>query len=272
MCNSSANTSFVSLIIDLLSNNSKTLEASRKRHNDQLIGQLYNLLCSLGNSTNKHLNIENDNFFPLRYSGNFVIINVPINDDSNIIFEFENFISQFGLFQLNFVAEACSYIGGELNIKNSCTYNEVPKVLALDKEQHSDIRNNYLPRMILTESTISVIMKYIFPMQLRECSPYYRYLLQDEDGTVFINYLESSCYQFGEPAEFELIEKHYDNTISMLRLLSESDSLRREFKWLAQYHNFWCDDKNLNAFKIDGVRPLKVRRLDNFKYINPIFN
>ena len=74
-------------------------------------------------------------------------------------------------------------------------------------------------------------------------APQHEYLLEDADGTIFLNYLGEAFCAFPEGGIFfELIEGHQQYIIKGLKDYRGKPGVRAKFEWAARYHNFICQE------------------------------
>jgi hypothetical protein len=193
-----------------------------------------------------------------------IVIGYPIQDHSNPDPEFGSVIGQLSLFQLGAVGEGFFVRGGialgQLYMDEDVVFG-IPLLdayLAESKEAQS-------PRVIFSESAISSVIKGLGKKKHVHHSPYYKDLLQDEDGRFFLNYLEASFTASGEPPQYDWIEQHRDATTASLTRFQEMPDILNKYEWVARYHNFWCGISGLDGYEIPGILPLRARRLDEME-------
>jgi len=74
-------------------------------------------------------------------------------------------------------------------------------------------------------------------------APQRNYLLEDADGTIFINYLAEALIGFPESEIFfDLFESHKKTITSGLYKYMTDPGVRAKYEWAARYHNFVCND------------------------------
>ena len=95
------------------------------------------------------------------------------------------------------------------------------------------------PKVSLAPSLIDVLKRHLgfyygpFP------APQTRILLQDVDGSIFINYLENAFIGFPEGGVFiDVFIKHKDTLTKGLIENKGIPSVRVKYEWAARYHNF----------------------------------
>jgi hypothetical protein len=106
------------------------------------------------------------------------------------------------------------------------------------------------PRIILTESAVNAINRYIDRRPNLTSSDKIsslwikRNLLEDSDGKWFINYLNAAFLDFfdynSEP-NLEIILKHKELVENNLEKHKENNCVWLKYVWVAHYHNFFCN-------------------------------
>ncbi len=98
------------------------------------------------------------------------------------------------------------------------------------------------PRLALHGSALDEVRKQLdlfYPSA--EHSLHYHELLQDADGTLFINYLNEAFAVFPEGGVFyDLIEDHKLTVNHNLEKYRTIPDIRAKYEWAACYHNFVC--------------------------------
>jgi hypothetical protein len=99
------------------------------------------------------------------------------------------------------------------------------------------------PRLELAPSTIEIVRKQLdFYGEVKD-SPHDESLLEDADGTIFLNYLDEAFSALPDGGIFfDLIDGHRQNIINGLREYKGFPGIRSKYDWAARYHNFVCQD------------------------------
>ena len=105
-------------------------------------------------------------------------------------------------------------------------------------------KNGGPPRISLTPSTIEIVRRQMgFYGNDPRSTPQYEDLLEDADGTIFLNYLGEAFSVFPEGGIlFELIEGHRRNIVKGLKEYQGYPDVRAKYEWAARYHNFVCKE------------------------------
>jgi hypothetical protein len=74
-------------------------------------------------------------------------------------------------------------------------------------------------------------------------APHHYHLLEDSDGTIFLNYLGEAFCAFPDAGVFfEVIEAHQQHVTKGLIEYKTTPGVRAKYEWLARYHNYVCRD------------------------------
>ncbi len=100
------------------------------------------------------------------------------------------------------------------------------------------------PRITLTPSVIELVRHQMgFYGEDISNTPHYEDLLEDADGSIFLNYLGEAFSVFpDEGIIFEIIKGHQEHIINGLKEYRGNPSVRAKYEWLARYHNFVCNE------------------------------
>ncbi len=99
------------------------------------------------------------------------------------------------------------------------------------------------PRLALSREAIEAVRHHLGFYGEARHAPHYDHLLQDADGTVFLNYL--NLWFLGIPDDgviFELVEKHRETILAGLKKYAGRPGIRSKYEWAARYHNFICGE------------------------------
>jgi len=104
-------------------------------------------------------------------------------------------------------------------------------------------KNGGPPRISLTSSAIEIVRHQLGFYGETSGAPHHDDLLEDADGTIFLNYLGEAFYSFPDGGIFfELIEGHHRNILNGLKEYKGNPGVRAKFEWAARYHNFICNE------------------------------
>jgi len=129
------------------------------------------------------------------------------------------------------------------------------------------------PRLALTPSAIEVVRYHISFYGAAENSPHYNDLLEDPDGTIYLNYLEAAFQAFPEGGIFfDVIEKHRATVLAGLKEFAGVPRVRSKYEWTARYHNFICREfaerhpssRSPEADPVDGAAAEEAQALRDY--------
>lgn len=149
----------------------------------------------------------------------------------SIISEFQVALSMEGFLARGGIAFGNHYMDGDIVFGDALL-----EAVSLD-------RTGDAPKVSLAPSVVKVLQYHLGFYGKTEDSPQSIDLLEDSDGTIFVNYLENAFIAFPDNAIFfEVFEKHKNTLIEGLKKYSGVPDVRAKFEWAARYHNFVCDD------------------------------
>jgi len=130
------------------------------------------------------------------------------------------------------------------------------------------------PRISLTPSAVEALQHHIGFYGKSGWSPHYQDLLEDYDGTIFLNYLEHAFVAFPEGGiPLDVFADHEDTIVTGLEKYKGVPDIRAKYEWAARYHNFICrefPEKNPvptgpDADEVHSVAALQAQKLLEYK-------
>jgi hypothetical protein len=116
------------------------------------------------------------------------------------------------------------------------------------------------PRIILSSDVREIVKKHINYYADHNSSPQSKEYLVDIDGYSFINYLFILFYD-GYPPEKITVEElilHKDPIVLNLNLHRNNFKLFDKYSWVANYHNFFCDNYVLPSYPNVDLVKIKI--------------
>lgn len=99
------------------------------------------------------------------------------------------------------------------------------------------------PRISLTSSAIDIVRHQLSFYAETRCAPQHKDLLEDADGTIFLNYLGEAFCAFPDAGIFfDVIKGHRQNIVKGLKEYRGNPGVRAKYEWAARYHNFICTE------------------------------
>ena len=130
------------------------------------------------------------------------------------------------------------------------------------------------PRISLAPSAIEIVRRQLGFYGETSRAPQHEDLLEDADGTIFLNYLGEAFCPFPDSGIFfELIEGHQQNIIKGLEDYKGNPGVRAKFEWSARYHNFICQEfaerhpipTDPNADELYAAATIEAQKLLDYK-------
>lgn len=108
-------------------------------------------------------------------------------------------------------------------------------------EAVAEDKNGGAPRISLAPSAIEILRLHLGFYEGAEHAPQSSDLLEDADGSIFINYLNEAFVGFPEAGIYMFIfEKHKKTIVEGLEKYKGVPDVRAKFEWAARYHNYVC--------------------------------
>ncbi|MFA5846270.1 MAG: hypothetical protein WC855_05160 [Thermodesulfovibrionales bacterium] len=130
------------------------------------------------------------------------------------------------------------------------------------------------PCISLSPSAIEIVRSQLDFYDKTRWLPQYEDLLEDADGTIFLNYLGEAFSVFPDGGIFfDLIKAHQLNIIKGLTDYRGNPGVRAKFEWAARYHNFVCQEfaerhpipSNPDADELYAATCVEAQRLLDYK-------
>jgi len=172
-----------------------------------------------------------------------IVVGYPVIDKKNSQGEPElgHIFSIFAEFQAGLASEGFFIRGGiafgKHYMDDDIAYGDaLLKAVALDKDGGP-------PRIVLDSTALELVKRQLGFYVDIESAPHYEELLEDVDGTIFLNYLEQAFVGFPECGVFlDLIKSHQTAVSKGLEEYKGDAGVRAKYEWVARYHNFVCLD------------------------------
>ncbi|MEQ8407304.1 MAG: hypothetical protein RKH07_03420 [Gammaproteobacteria bacterium] len=186
---------------------------------------------------------ESHQFFSVKVFTDNIVVGYPIRNFADGFGESElgHLFTIFSEYQMNLAIKGFLVRGG---IAFGQHYMDQDIVFgdALIDAVKQDVSGG-APRMSLSPSAVEALQHHLRFYSEPEHSPQSYHLLQDADGSVFINYLNNAFVAFPDgPIFYEIFEKHKDVLESGLSTYKSNPDVKAKFDWVARYHNYVIDD------------------------------
>lgn len=134
-------------------------------------------------------------------------------------------------------------------------------VEAVDLEEKDAV----FPRVLLSDDCVRLarVDDADFAADYAWMSPWRNELLVDGDGRIFLNYLSSLLDWDDERAVRQALRRHRDAISDQLSSTSQPPTVLQKYRWLAEYHNYVCDEffPGLSDCKIQDELPESDARM-----------
>jgi hypothetical protein len=188
-----------------------------------------------------------------------IVIGRPIRPERG--FEMGLVIEELCLFQIDAVCNDF-FLRGGVAVGNFFMDEHVVFGVPLLDAHKAEKCSAKSPRIVLASSARELVAASILSRSHAKGSPYYHGVIQDEeDGELFLNYLDACFHDYTEPPEFTWITAHRAAILRRIALHQHDQEILRKYEWSARYHNFWCESWHIPEYRIDGFESLQVRRL-----------
>ena len=155
--------------------------------------------------------------------------------------EFGDILSIFSEFQVGLAMEGF-FLRGGIAFGDHYMDDDIVFGDALLQAVDQD-RGGGAPRISLAPSAVEIVRRQLGFYGKTSWAPQHEDLLEDADGTIFLNYLGEAFSAFPDGGIFfELIEGHQQNIFKGLNDYKGMPGVRAKFEWAARYHNFVCQE------------------------------
>lgn len=183
-----------------------------------------------------------------------IVIGYPIEDDAEA--ELGHIFFCLSQFQLT-LAKAGFFIRGAISIGEVYIDDFVVFGEGLLDAYDYETTKARDPRIILTSKACQAVKKHLKYYGNRAYAPQVRDLYEDADGQFFLNYLDGTMIAEAELGpDFSTIALHKKVVEQKLRQHLNQPVIWSKYAWVANYHNFFCDQhRSINdKYKIDFTK------------------
>ena len=211
---------------------------------DQFLDQIRKALNQAYTNIRKEV-VERRNVadFSLKVFTDNIVIGFPVQDFLNdkgepelgvifqILSEFQINLAMEGFFVRGGIAYGKHYMDDDIVFGDALI------------ESHELDAKGCPPRIVLSKKVVELVHEHIGFYNVKESSPQYYDLLQDPDGTYFLNYLKEAFAIFPDGnIFFGVLDAHKNEIINNLNLFKNKPYIRQKYEWLGRYHNFICEE------------------------------
>lgn len=229
---------------DILGFSRLSTEALDANKGDMFLQKLRSALTKAYERLRKHAKgFGKDQFYTIKVFTDNIVVGYPISPKGFGAGESElgDIFSTFSEFQLGLALEGFLVRGGiafgkHYMDKDIVFGDALLEAVAQDKMGGA-------PCISLSTSAVKLLQHHLSFYGETNCAPQYRDLLEDADGTIFLNYLEQAFVAFPDGGIFfEFIKGHRDIIVAGLKEFKSNPGARSKYEWAARYHNFVCKE------------------------------
>jgi len=152
--------------------------------------------------------------------------------------ELEDAFFRLAAFQLE-VANAGFFVRGAISLGDAYIDDIVVFGSGFMEAYEAESRLARDPRIILTPSATEAVQKHLAYYGKPESAPQYRDLYKDIDGQWFLSYLETILFDVAP--RYDELHRHKHSVESRLREFRSEPRIWSKYAWVANYHNYFCD-------------------------------
>lgn len=245
---------------------------------DRGIDFLRNLRHALSNAykrvRERAKGFDGDSFFAVKVFTDNIVAGYPLQQAGYDYGEpeFGRILSIFSEFQAGLAMEGF-FLRGGIAFGHHYMDNDIVFGDALLQAVERD-KNGGPPHISLAPSAIELVRRHLGFYGRKSWAPHYDALLEDADGTIFLNYLGEAFAAFPDGGVFfDLIKGHQLNLIKGLSDYRGNPGVRAKFEWAARYHNFVCQEfaeryaipSNPDADELHAAACLEAQKLIDYK-------
>lgn len=250
-------------VVDVLGFTQQLRAAAARDELDSLLDRIGDFMTTWSNVFVDRYGVPSDNqrSWEVKFFTDNVILAHPMRPQSDS--EMGSIISNLSMFQIGGVAEEGFFVRGGVAVGGLYMDETVVFGLPLLDAHTTEACVANVPRIVFSDSARTFLAGRI-PSRSEDVrdSAYWRDVVQDEDGQLFLNYLEACFNDYTEPPEFNWINRHRDRTLENIERFSANAHIRAKYEWVARYHNYWCSSWRITEYCVPGYPPLDVKRLD----------
>jgi len=190
-----------------------------------------------------------------------IVLAVPVTSALSAIAEFQLSLALAGWFSRGGAAV------GKFYIDEHIVYG--PAFLDAYKLENETAR---VPRVLLTQELAQQVKKYLKYYSDPAAAPQNEYILNDGDGQMFLNYLSAGWLDEAPDGSRETLASHRDLVVQRLAEYREQPHIYSKYRWVAVYHNFFCEecaDVNSLAVPYTDLEPRPQRLAPSTKTRDP---
>lgn len=230
--------------VDILGFSQLSSESLKNNQGNEFLVRLRNALSKAYEEIRRHSNgWKNAESFSIKVFTDNIVVGYPLHSYESDFGEFElaEMFRVFSTFQVNLALEGFLSRGG-IAVGDHFMDEDIVFGDALLNAVKQD-KSGGPPNISLDPTAVEILQRHLGFYGHSDCAPQRFHLLEDTDGTIFINYLTEAFIAFPDAGIFfEVFEGHKNTITSGLKKYKTNTGVRAKYEWAARYHNFVCDD------------------------------
>jgi len=246
-------------LVDVLGFSDRIRDAAHSGVTSELLNQLAEFLHPWHEVLDESASIGDSRNWELKFFTDNLVVAHPITTGGE--YELDSLIDSLSLFQISAATEGF-FLRGGIAVGEFYMDETIAFGLPLLEAHHAESSIANFPRIILAESARQALFTRVRPRQFEQEAPFWHALLEDEDGQIFINYLDASYQGHFDPPDISAIQQHAAAIQNNLVHFNGVARIQPKYEWAARYHNYWCELWDMPEYLITSVGLLKPKRLD----------
>ena len=230
--------------VDILGYSQLSTEAIKTNNGNQFLAKLRTALTKAYERVRKHSKGWNNyDLFSIKVFTDNIVVGYPLPNVELDYGESElgHIFSTFAEFQIGLAMEGFLVRGG-IAFGDHYMDDEIVFGDALLEAVAQD-KAGGPPRISLAPSAVEVLQHHLGFYGEASRSAQHQDLLEDADGSIFLNYLDEAFVAFPDAGIFfEVFEAHKDTIVKGLNKYKSNPDIRAKYEWVARYHNFVCQE------------------------------
>ena len=230
--------------VDILGFSQLSLDALKENKGNQFLNKLKNALSlAYERIRDNSKRWDESEAFKIKVFTDNIVVGYPISLSSLGKGESElgDIFSMFSEFQVALSMEGFLVRGGisfgEHYMDDDIVFGDaLLEAVAQDKDGGS-------PCISLASSAIKQLRYHLGSYRETNWAPQFHYLLEDSDGTIYLNYLEEAFIAYPDGGIFfDVFDGHKKMIEEGLGKYNSTPGIVSKYEWTARYHNYICEE------------------------------
>ena len=229
---------------DILGYSQLSIESIKNGDGDKFLNQIREALnLAYERVREKSKSFSKQNRFEIKIFTDNIVVGYPVKDFHHSLGEGElgHIFDVFSEFQVGLAMRGFLVRGGIAFGKHYMD-DEIVFGDALIEAVKQD-SNGGAPKITLAPAVVKIVQYHLGFYSDPEHAPQSYDLLQDADGSIFVNYLQNAFVAFPDGGVFfDIFDKHKQTLVAGLKKYSGNPSIRSKYEWASRYHNSVIDN------------------------------